>query len=381
MPKKTFLYRSRSRQPRAATNKKRKPKKAKAKAKAAASARKRGQQRTAWRRQQKGGKTEKKKSSRSLAPRKKTESTKSRSLAAKDDEQQQWHTATCGPAAEKERAGEYTCLSGDMLRKLAEAYNKQAGHAQIDVSPDIPPETLWRELQRAMWEKKCSDEQCWIKELHPTHAQEMRKMHAPYAPVQWLKNENEWLSSTDIEKVMKQYENDNDDFEFIGPSPINYADDSIYDKGKCVCQNLCKFSAKKTIEEKKKSKIGIIFNLDREKDKGSHWVSMFVDIQDKDVNVYYFDSTGRGPPPPVQELQHTFEKQFKDMHRNTHFHVSETPHQVHNTECGVYALYFITTMLKDTSMWEKQFSPKERKRIPDEEMTKFRYEFFNQARS
>ena len=52
----------------------------------------------------------------------------------------------------------------------------------------------------------------------------------------------------------------------------------ICENGKCVWEELCKFELEKQIE-KGKNKIGIIFNLDKHYQSGSHWVSLFIDIE------------------------------------------------------------------------------------------------------
>ena len=49
-----------------------------------------------------------------------------------------------------------------------------------------------------------------------------KESFAPTAPDSWKRNINEWLSSLDIKKVMKQYEDKHSDFSFFGPSPIDF---------------------------------------------------------------------------------------------------------------------------------------------------------------
>ncbi len=45
---------------------------------------------------------------------------------------------------------------------------------------------------------------------------------APEAPTSWNHDPHEWLTSDDIEIVMRQYEDKFPAFEFLGPSPIDY---------------------------------------------------------------------------------------------------------------------------------------------------------------
>ena len=58
---------------------------------------------------------------------------------------------------------------------------------------------------------------------------------------------------------MRQYEEKYPDFEFLGPSPIDFDTHKMH--GECVWDELYKFSLKKTKDDGIK-KVGIIFNLD-----------------------------------------------------------------------------------------------------------------------
>ena len=70
---------------------------------------------------------------------------------------------------------------------------------------------------------------------------------APTQPNVWKKKPNEWLTSIDILNVMKQYEDKYDDFEFLGPSPIDFDTHKMH--GECVWDELCKFSLKKSKDD------------------------------------------------------------------------------------------------------------------------------------
>ena len=68
---------------------------------------------------------------------------------------------------------------------------------------------------------------------------ELLNSFAPEQPANWKKNPYEWLTTVDIQNVMKQYEDVYDDFEFIGPSPIDY-DNNV--NNQCVWPELCHFN-------------------------------------------------------------------------------------------------------------------------------------------
>ena len=55
----------------------------------------------------------------------------------------------------------------------------------------------------------------------------------------WVKDRFRWLSTTDIEKVLKQYEKKYPDFKNIGPTPIDF--DQQHEDGQgCVMNELCR---------------------------------------------------------------------------------------------------------------------------------------------
>ena len=79
---------------------------------------------------------------------------------------------------------------------------------------------------------------------------------------------------------MKQYEKKYPKFDFIGPSPIDYDKHLAY--GECVWEELCEFSLKKSLSEGK-TQIGIIFNLDKHNEDGSHWIAMYINADKKHI--------------------------------------------------------------------------------------------------
>ena len=115
----------------------------------------------------------------------------------------------------------------------------------------------------------------------------LEQIFAPSVPSSWNSNPNEWLNSLDILKVMKQYEREYPEFDFIGPTPIDWNHHKV--NGKCVWEELCKFNLEKYIKKGRK-KIGVIFNTDPHYKEGSHWVALFIDINKREI--YYFDSYG-----------------------------------------------------------------------------------------
>ena len=146
--------------------------------------------------------------------------------------------------------------------------------------------------------------------------------------------------------------------------------------GKCVWPTLCNLNV---IEEQKKgkTKFGIILNLDKHNGGGSHWVCLFVDLIKK--YIIYFESTGSTMPDEVKN----FIKKIKDQCLTKGIVLNELNnmnirHQKGTSECGMYCLYVVITLLEETN--NPQYFLTKNKRITDEEMNNFRNIYFNNVK-
>jgi hypothetical protein len=193
---------------------------------------------------------------------------------------------------------------------------------------------------------------------------------APSSPASWKLNPNEWLSGTDITRVMRQYENTYPCFQFLGPSPIDYDTHKAY--GECVWEELCHFNLSDKIRDGKK-KLGIIFNMDPHTKGGSHWVSLFVDLNPGKKFIFYMDSNGEKIPKRIHKLVKTIQKQAASAGVPLEFIENMIEHQRGDTECGMYSLYTIIQLLKNT----RSLNYFTGQRIPDKHVEKFRKEYFN----
>ena len=197
---------------------------------------------------------------------------------------------------------------------------------------------------------------------------------APAAPGSWARKPNEWLTNFDIQKVMRQYEDAYPCFKFIGPTPIDFDAPSAR-TGRCVWPELCDFQLR-TYADQRKHKIGIVFNTDVDAGPGEHWISMFVNT--RAAQIVFFDSTGVPPPPEVRALAERIQRQSAELHGRPFAFVSldGVEHQKKNSECGVYALYFLTHMLRDQTSVAQLRSDL----LDDAYMSTFRQIFFNMSR-
>ena len=161
-----------------------------------------------------------------------------------------------------------SCMNGSILLEMRDKWNT------------IHPEKKIKTKKNKLIESKlihylsnCNNQKCLIENT----LKKKLNIFAPNSPSSWNKNKSEWLDSLDIIRVMKQYEETYANFKFLGPSPIDF-DSIIYSK--CVWPDICNLSIKEQLQLKK-NKIGIILNLDKHDKDGSHWVCIFIDLENK----------------------------------------------------------------------------------------------------
>lgn len=164
----------------------------------------------------------------------------------------------------------------------------------------------------------------------------------PPMPPKWRADPDIWLDSINIAKVMKQHEEANPRFDFMGPFPIDFAAADPYSKGgggekRCLMNEMCELRVQ---DAKKNGKdyIGIIYNLDPHFKSGSHWVANFIDL--KKNTCHYFDSYGMAPPEQIQ----VFMKWMKVQDPSMQLFYNSKRLQYKNTECGMFSLIFIIFM-------------------------------------
>jgi hypothetical protein len=276
----------------------------------------------------------------------------------------------CSPKNNAE-LNEYTCYTDNALFKLRDLWN--ARHPDVKITTNNAKEIHTKLSQ--LLSDVCNKESCWLKQKSDFGelTSETTDIFAPESPSEWKANPNEWLSSTDIIKVMKQYEKAYKCFDFIGPTPIDFDTRKMY--GECVWEELCNFNLAQQIKDGK-TKIGIIFNTDTHDKPGQHWISMFINIKKK--HIFFFDSTGDEPQPEIMTFVNRIKEQGLALDKKIVFKFDSNEgieHQYGNTECGIYSLYFIVHMLEE-KMTEHYLKTHI---LKDEYMQKFRKIYFNDS--
>ena len=254
---------------------------------------------------------------------------------------------TCSLIAEETP---FSCYSTNELQKLKTVYNKTYRRKITGLSA----KAIWLELSKVL---PCKNEACFASTLKVR-----TKSFAPKAPASWKKKSNEWLSSLEFLKLFKQYEDSFPDFKFFGPSASDY--DFKMEDGKCEFDDMCTLDVRTLPPHIKK--LGVVFNLDEHDDDGSHWVAMYVSVSKK--SVYYFDSAGEKIPENIYK----FYQQIKTQDSSYKFFQNHpVTHQRGESECGMYAIFFILSM-----MYNENFSVFTTQRWKDGTMNKLRRKIF-----
>lgn len=259
-----------------------------------------------------------------------------------------------------------SCMTSEVLLKIRDEYNKD----HIDKIIATKPVLIWHELRMKL---KTEDERLWVNEIDDRGLRNKikKQLFAPEHPPEWLKNPNEWLSNFDIDSVMEQYEMDNQDFKYLGTTPVDY--DYILDENTntCVEDKMCKFNLKKLLSQGKR-RFATVINLDKHTLGGSHWVSLFIDV-DKRI-IMFFDSASGSVPKNISKFVNDVKEQGKKQNIDFEYIVNKKIHQNGESECGIYSIHFIIEMLKSPENAIKTFLYGN---ISDKEVQKYRKKYFN----
>jgi hypothetical protein len=296
----------------------------------------------------------------------------------------------CNPVMKTKETpvGKGSCYTAKILTTIRDAYNKNHGKEQKILAKD--PEEMRDELRERLTQCRGEKEDCWLTEIKDTALRENldRYVFAPDKPKEWSSNPNEWLTNFDIIKVLEPYETAYPQFKFMGASPIDF-DTRLSTTNQCVERSLCHFSLK-AWTKKGKRKFGVVFNLDKHNQPGSHWVSLFIDVDEK--MIFYFDSAGNRIPAAISAFVKRVRIQAKqDLNTDMKFTQNYPKvHQYKNTECGVYSLFFIIVMLTGKTNEEDSVPPmslkakmdlfkKQKSSISDDMVARYRNIYFNDA--
>jgi hypothetical protein len=288
-----------------------------------------------------------------------------------------------------------SCMTIESLIKIAQKWNIK-NNDKINIINN--KQYLVNELDTKL-QNKCSNQICWlrldfIKELEDNEDL-LNNTFRPLGP----KGKYDWLSTTDIDNVITQYQEKYPEFLFLGAVPYDFEDLKFL--------GLHNLDFKK-LEDENIHKIGIVINLDEHYKGGSHWVALFANLSTNQI--YFFDSVGKKPRKRIKKfinkiIKYLYYKKYNkklyiqsiykklknhnNLSNSDHKHSINTnieiqnllndfdirynniQHQFKDSECGVYSINFITRLVSDES-----FDNVINNIITDEQMNNFRKEYF-----
>jgi len=268
-----------------------------------------------------------------------------------------------------------SCFSLEALQSIAKSHNNNSNtkhHIKITNNKS----ELVKQLENILADK-CDNQVCWLRlaiveQIENDSIKEdiIEDTFRPDGP----KKRYEWLSTSDINDVITQYQNKYKDFVFLGAVPADFEEIKVLGIGDLDLQNF---------EKEGKTKLGMVINLDDSRGNGSHWVALFIDL--KKGHVYYFDSIGKKPYKRTKKFINKIVKYLykKNYNKNINinnllkitnellnssklekeiiyesknntilnelkiFDIRYNPiqHQFGNSECGVYSINFIVRLV------------------------------------
>lgn len=288
-----------------------------------------------------------------------------------------------------------SCINHKNLKSIALNFNKELGK-EIDIEQD--KQALVNDLEKKFnKEFKCKDQLCWLNQkfVKRMNNKELEKYtFRPNGPDKRF----DWLSTTNINDVIDQYEKKYDDFLFLGTVPYDFQELRELEFGKEIdFKKIIDGEMNEDFKKGKKiNKFGMVINLDTHDKPGSHWVALYTNF-DKE-QIYFFDSFGKKPRKKIREFTNKIAKfMYKQKYKHklrinnlisdikkggsseltnnmSSFDIryNKIQHQIENSECGVYSINFILRLAKGET-----FDEITKNITRDKEMNECRGEYFN----
>jgi hypothetical protein len=260
---------------------------------------------------------------------------------------------TCSPIAQDNYKKWGTCMAPKEIRALARAWNMT--HDKKTQIPNIQKASVATlvKLLNERFSPTCGydNQMCWVEAINVQDKTQLKSKFRPLMNASWLRNKREWLSNFDINKCVSQYMEKYKRFLFLGAIPRDSMKSNV-----CSIYNMCNVNVAQLLE-KGKSEIGIVFNLDRHHESGSHWVALYANFRPRSpkFGIFYYDSVGDAPPQEIRDFTLDLKKQVDALYdrkitQNFDGRLNVVQHQYKNTECGMYSMVFIILCLEKPNM-------------------------------
>jgi len=256
-----------------------------------------------------------------------------------------------------------SCYTLESLQKIATAFNAQDKNKnnKINISNDK------NELLNQLTKKISECQSCWLRTelVKNINDDNINETFRPVGP----EGKKEWLSTTDINDVVEQYQEKYKDFVFLGAVPYDFMELKMLGIQNINLDGLVKDG---------KTKIGLVINLDEHNQDGSHWVALFANLKNKEI--YFFDSVGDKPGKKIKWFinvltDYIYNKETKENNSlqvggimkiinkiknkqvkqkymsilenklsGIDIRYNQKQHQFKDSECGVYSINFIVRL-------------------------------------
>lgn len=229
------------------------------------------------------------------------------------------------------RADLESCFTHAELIKIAKSYNSFTKICGEQLCFKVVPiknienkshQDLYKSLE-SRFKKLCPDESCWITLDFINKIPDSQFVHNlkyfTFKP-KMTGDRWKWLSTIDIDFVLRQYQLVDPTFRFLGAQPADFLE--IPSKTELIKSGI--------------KHLGLVLNLDPSDKPGSHWVAIYIENLS---SLDYFDSTGETPPKLIKRC---ISKLCKNLGiQKEKIKINKEVHQTGDTECGVYSIYFI----------------------------------------
>lgn len=247
-----------------------------------------------------------------------------------------------------------TCYLDEELRTLAQQYNRLNPKKRIDTRQSAG--AIHKELRERL--KMCNNEYCWLSTpIMKRMPQEKRKefqwfIFNPPKPAK----KYQWFNTSEISDKLRQYMRIYPDFKSFGALPLDFERHL----------GITPSSIWKLLGQGKR-RFGMVVNMDKHTQPGSHWTGLWIDIRGRAGYIEYFDSFAVPPPALIKRFIKGLVKGAKQRGIQMRYKQNTLQHQKGDSECGMYSMYFIISKLNGMEL---------REAIPDETMNGYRDVYF-----
>jgi hypothetical protein len=286
----------------------------------------------------------------------------------------------CSPQGIKLFKETGTCFTREALVRMVQAWNQTHPDQPIKNVAKKTKKILWKELNHRMYPLCGKDTAvCWVNQLNVSNRPDVEASLRPEMPKEWYKNSHTWLTNWDIENVMNQYQDEKSyNYQFLGVFPIDFGSTDLF--GKCLYQEMCSVNMAK-LRKRGIQYLGAVFNLDRHDQGGSHWMSLFIVIDESlpSYGAYYSDSVGREPPTEIHHFMHQLSQQGGSKFQLGHNKIRQ---QYGNSECGMFSMAYQIRWLEQLKKNSKTtFKDIIARKMHDDDVNALRFALFRPSNS